>query len=529
MKNIINIIKNSISNNNGKVPANVVRGFSVGIFAAIILYGVYTSYNNSPAYNPARRGIFTGEQNLSANSLEGFNLNLEGSNAAQNNAAYGSGVISTGDGFERAGSVRNRFSKEQADFEAARAYMSAQQIAAQQANQANPMLKSKDGVRNTFNAVSSGVNGAEGEQAGKSAKGNRTSGQRNNAQTGQTQLNRLAGGNSAGSSYGGAGGSSINGGSSVNGGNLYARANDSATKTLPTNNVEQGQAKADTFRNGRGGAIGGVNVSRGGSATEGGTKGGRGGNAKDQLMSANMYSRNAGKSLQTPGGKNLETAAQNADNAFDGGGLIAGSTIDGDNVVAPDSVGLNNFTGGLDLNLDKIQTDWETDAEKKKRLFNNILLHMGFAAVATALAVVAIINILRTKAWYTYAIAGAITLSALYAIWFADYDGDGLRIIETLDTYDSLRHADGQNSVQGWFYLGMTTIFCGALAWAWIKGLRGGATEEEILEEGAEDTAEGAGTGGVVNKTGEWLKDYATNEAINQAKNAASKEIGKND
>lgn len=514
MKNIINIIKNNISNDRGVVSGNIVKGLSVGVFAAIIIYGVYTSYNNSPAYNPARRGIFTG-QNLSANALEGFTLNLDNSNSAQNSAAYNSGVIPTGDGFARANSVRNQFSKEEADFESAREYMASQKEAkAAQAQQAgnSASLNGKDSIRSSFNTVNGSAESIQDAQ--RNAKAKRIAANQGSVQSAQTQLNRLA---SSGSSFRGANGGSSSGGSSSSssGGNLYASASDTASKVLPQNNIANAQAKADAFKTGRGGTMGGMNVSVGGvSGSDNGGKRGGEGDAKAQLMGANMYSTRAGKTLQTPGAKNLAQAKQESDNAFDGGGVTGGATIDGENVVDPGSTSLGGYDRDLGSSIKDIQQEWETDAEKKKRLFNNILLHMAFAAVATAFAVFAIINILRTKAWYTYAAAAAITLATLYAILGMDYDGDGWGIIRTLEEYDTLRHADGQNSVQGWFYMGMLAIFGGALTFAWIKGIRGGSSGEEIVE-GMEKESTG------------FFGQYATGKAMDNVRRSATDAINK--
>ncbi len=523
MKNIINIIKNNISNNRGSVSGNIVKGLSVGVFAAIIGYSVYTSYSNSPAYNPARRGIYTGEgQNLSANSLEGFMLTFDDSNHLPDGTVNGSGVVHNGSGFVSANSVRKQFSKEEADFEAAREYMASQKEAkarqAAQAKQAanNSALDSKDIVRNSCNRTGafSEDETAEGQSSKKSDKATKTKAKKGTTQKEQTQLNRLAssGGSSVGSSSGG--GSKSGGSSSSSSGNLYASASDTGSRALPQNNIANAQAKADTFKTGRGGAMGGMNVAAGGSSgsDNGGKRGG--GDAKAQLMGANMYSTRAGKTLQTPGAKNLAQAKQEADNAFDGGGTIGGATINGENVVDPDSMDLAGYDRGLSSAIQDVEDEWETDAEKKKRLLNNILLHMAFAALATAVAVVAIINILRTKAWYTYAAAAAITAATLYAILAMDYDGDGWGIMRTLDEYDTLRHADHQDSVQGWFYMGMITIFGGALTYAWINGIRGGSSGDEIVE-------------GMEQQSSSFLEQYATGKAIDNVRQSATDAINK--
>ena len=476
MKNIIDIIKhitNNISNNRGAASGNVVKGLSVGVFAVIILYGVYSAYNNSPAYNPARRNAFFGEgQNLSANALEGFSLNSDtGSISLQNgSASYGSGVIPTANGFESSKAVKRKFSKEQADFEAARAYMEEQKTAAQsRAGQAdNSALNSKKDVRRSFNGIGGVGDAAGAQEGGKYAKAAKATAQRDSAQAGETQLNRLASsGGSSGAFSGGSGGGSRGGSSSGSSGNLYASAKDSGSKTLPQNNIPgKDQTKASAFQHGRGGAMGGFNVAAGGGGSEGGGKRGGGGNAGAQLKMADRYSRNASKSLESAGGKNLETAAQSAENAFDGGGIISGSSINGDNVVDPGPVGLDfDPGGGVRDGLKDVEEDTTDLAKEKKRLQQYVILHMIFAAIAALSAAIAIAAIRKTAnniaSWAGIAVIASM---AMYSVWGMDYDGDGMLIPETLERLDTLRHASHQDSVQGWYYIIMGTLSFAVLA-----------------------------------------------------------------
>ena len=473
----MNIIKNNISNNRGSVSGNIVKGLSVGVFAAIIGYSIYVSYNNSPAYNPARRGIYTGEgQNLSANSLEGFMLTFDDSNHLPDGAVNGSGVIHTGSGFVSANSVRKQFSKEEADFEAAREYMASQKEAkarqAAQAKQAanNTALNSKDSVRNSYSRTGafSESEAAEGQSSKKTAKATKAKSEKGTTQKDQTQLNKLAssGASSVGSSSGG--GSKSGGSSSSNSGNLYARASDTGSKALPQNNIanSQAQANAKAFQFGRGGAMGGVNVARngGGSGSDDGGKRG-GGNVKAELSSANMYSTRAGKTLQATGAKDLAQAKQEADNAFDGGGIIGGATINGDKVVDPGAGDFDLNPGGDVLRgIQDTEDELEDLASERRRLTQYVVYHLIYAAIAALSAAIAIAALSKEPNFWTEAACVAIAGIAAYSIWFKDYDGDGMSIHQTLNRLHTL-----DSDIQ-WLAYPVMTLLTGVVGASMIYG-----------------------------------------------------------
>ena len=124
MKNIIKIIKSITLNKRGSATQNVLKGLGIAVFASVTLYGVYTAYNNSPAYNPERRALFVADnQNLSANSFGEDNFTLKTLDGVPEGmrSEYGEfGKVS------KDGSLKNTINRNEEDFANARAYLDAQ-------------------------------------------------------------------------------------------------------------------------------------------------------------------------------------------------------------------------------------------------------------------------------------------------------------------------------------------------------------------------------------------------------------------
>lgn len=492
-ENIKNIVKN-LSNNRGAISGNIVKGLSLAVFATVVLYGVYTSYHNSPAYNPARRALYINQgQNLSANSLEGFYLSLGNSGALPKGSGYTGNVLSGTDGFKGKNYIKNKLAQGEAEFEEARVYMESKREQAKQtqnANETDGVIKSKDGVRNAYNnrkgvtakgfsaATKDEVAAAGKKDTDKSAKAGK------NGKAGgvmqsqpQTQLNKLASGASSGSAFSGGGSS---GSSSNFGGDSLSSVADSSSRALPQKDIASAPVNSDAFKMGRGGAVGGINVVSAGGALSEGTRGAKGG-AGDQLRSAHAYSQRAGKSIQTVGSKSLEKAAQEADNAFDGGGVIeSGATINGDNVVDPGNADFNFDPGGGVLDSLKDIGDSEEDsATEQRRLQGYVTYHMIYAAIAALSAAIAIAALKDSDNIYAWIGIAFLASMATYSIWGMDYDGDGMGIVDTLKRLDELRSMHNQNPTKGWYYLllGALEGVVGAAA-VWGEEIAGWAEEK---------------------------------------------------
>lgn len=460
--------KNSADKKGGVVFGNTVRGLSIGVFAIFVIYSVYSAYNNSPAYNPAKRAIFAGEgMNLSVNSFENNILNFQDEDSTNNFGSYSGGILPSSEGgFTSQSAIQNRMLKEQEGFDAARSYFDAQKAeAAQAASQKNTaMIASQNGMRSSFEAVDGGDDEVLANK--KSRAKNRP-----NRNTTKTTINEFSG---SGSMRGGMFGGSASSGSSANisgaGSSSYGgsgrSSQDNSSRALPQNQVT-GKASSEAFKFGRGGNVGGYNVAAAGGAVDTG-KGGRGGDAKAQL---NIAYRQSGKAtMQIAGGKNLESGVASANAAFDGN-IVTGSTIDGENVVDAGGIGLGLDHSGLSSGLKNLKEDWEDHATKKKRLQGAVTNHLIKAFLATLAAMIAIMAFVKTKNVYAYIGAAAITAAALYSIWAMDYDGDGMSIHKTLSELMNLRAEDGQSN-NSWLYYGAFTLMTGGLALAWYGGMK---------------------------------------------------------
>ena len=500
MKNIIKFFK-TILNNRGEISNNVMTGLSVGVFAAVVGYSVYNAYNNSPAYNPANRAIYTGEGlNLGADSFDGNRLDLQTPETLP-------GVVYSGrqGDFNKANTTKNDIAKEQASFDAARAYLDSQRSGVNQADGAYGPRGETDAysngdVYNPFGTTyETGVSGlvepgsrsggsgyteqqfqAAQQAAAAAAGGAKGKGDKTGTPAARqaTQVAKLAA-SSGGSSFGSGakGGSSLSGGNSgASSGGVSSSGKDNNTRALPQTAAGQTAGSTGAFKAGRSGGLGGFNVAAGKNggtgAEQGGAKGGsRGGNAKAELNMAYNFSSKAVATLQSEGEKGLAQSAQEAANAFDGGatGDDSGPNIDGKIPRNMSSNKLGGLMGRGNLGLDTVQADFEDHGTKKNRLTNCVKSHLTWALVATLIACIAIGFILQTKAWYTYVIAALVAIAALYSIWFMDYDGDGLSIAETLSELMALRAEDGQSN-NAWLSYAAMGLMSGAVLSSFIWG-----------------------------------------------------------
>ena len=500
MKNIIKIFKNILSNNRGKMSPNVATGLGLAVFATIIGYNTYTAYNNSPAYNPERRAIYTGEGlNVNVNSFDGDRLDLQTHDTLPG-ATYGGNNITRGNG-ARSGSsaVRSSAEREQANFEAARAYLDSQRLGANQAGDGYDIGSYETGaysngdVYDPFGSTyDEGIQGIEpGHRSGPGARQFQAAQQATAAAAGAakgkkgntrqaTQVGKLSASN-GGSSVAGAKGGNTVGGATAGGtgaigtGTVPVAGNpkggkDSNTRPIPQGNVRQAP-DADAFRFGRGGSEGGFNVARGGDGGE--AKGGRGSNAKSELQAAYSLSSKAVATLQTSGEKSLAQGAQEAANAFDGGiSVDEGMTLAGEIPLDISGNKLGFKRTKSNLGLDKIEVDFETDSQKQGRLQRNVWNHMINAGIITVAACFLIAAVMKMEHWVKYIIAGVITAAALYAIFGADYDGDGVNIYKSISELADLRKKANMSN-QNWIYY---TLMCGvypaALGIAWWQGMK---------------------------------------------------------
>ncbi len=335
MKNIIKLFKSTFLNKKGKVSANVMAGLSAAVFVTAMGYSVYNAYNSSPSYNPAAPANYKGEDlNLSANNLPGGGVDFENSDPAfykgEGRSFYADvGVLSDPK------NAKNQAAKEQASFDAARAYIDSQKAwktagvnTATGGDVYNPLdstyeledeslsVRANSSERDTnyglqqFQATKQAVNGKAVKEA--QSKEGKTS-PKIGAQTARqsTQINKLAasGGSSA---FGNSGAGAARGGAVTSSGvDSSSVKGDNSTRALPQTKGQSGTGEGEAFKFGRAGTMGGFNVSFDGRA--GGEGKGRGiGGAMPDLQMAAAYSAKATASSHEAGQKSL------ADAAFDG-------------------------------------------------------------------------------------------------------------------------------------------------------------------------------------------------------------------
>lgn len=500
MKNNIIKILIGVLNNRGKISSNVMAGLSVGVFAAVVGYSVYNAYNQSPAYNPAKRAIYTGEgQNLNLNSFDSSDWELDNSGTLP--MGDGAGLYSSDGAFADSEYDQTQADSEEAKFREARAYLDAQKTnkaenAAQKQGQEtatakkgaaprsaetvqNGTSKTIGSARNSYDAIKStkvsqtgGYYAGVGENSSavnksKQKKSAVRQGNSYSAMLSPTAVNKLAGSGGGSSFSGGSSGSGSSSGGGTGssyGGSSSKSVKDGQSRTLPNNNAANTD-RDKVFQLGRDGTIGGFQAGVGAEGGESTGKGGERGNAKDQLNTAYSFSTKGAATIQAGGEKALAQGAVEAANAFDGGAKVESGAIIGDGPtmdIGSHNLGFN--MGKSSLGLNNIQTEFESRAEKKERLFNSAGSHLLWALVSTIVAVIAISVILKTKDVYTYIAAIVLALGAMYAIWLADYDGDGLNIFQTLSELGKLRQEDGQSNNAWLYYSALGLMSAGVIA-----------------------------------------------------------------
>lgn len=483
MKNIIKIMKNITLNKRGSAKSNVIQGLSVAVFATVIIYGVYTSYNNSPAYNPARRAAFLADnQNLSINAFDSESIALQTADGISDDMRNEFGQIN---GFKNSAvrggtSVKSRISKGEAEFESARAYMDAQKAAAANGAQAgvvdgtdyvlngetNPMLTAQGGVRNSYNGKGAAVKGynAGGAQTGqdvkdlekvKNGKMHKSAGQRT-----PTVVNKLVSSSgsssvASGAKSSGSGFSGSNFGDSVNYGGTKA-GRDSSEQPLSSINLANAK-DASAFKAGRGGTMGGHNVGYNVGNESGGEKG-RGSDSKSDLNVAFAHSKRGAASVYKSGEKGTVEAAA----AFDGSETSSGGEIGGDQVVNPS--GDRDLGHGLHSGLNGFFSTFDDQTVSKTAQQEN-LIYAGtthfMSALWTTLAAIYLICMMRRLAqgtgpyaWAWWIAIAAVAAASIYSIMGGvDYDGNGHNIWRDMGDLSKVNedlNSDNGKSWGGW-------------------------------------------------------------------------------
>ena len=269
---------------------------------------------------------------------------------------------------------------------------------------------------------------AAAEAAAKAAAKAEKAKQKRNRMRRETQINKLA------NSGGGSSWSGISGGGNFGGYALPMLADgDNSRKPLPGMDKVQGNnTDIDAFRMGRGGAMGGYNVStngmRAGEQKRDGSM-----NPNNQLLYANKASLGAvGKKVST-GMKAMAEDAFIQDGSTDPGSLIEdGATIEraasklADPAINPGAAGLKDVGGGgLGVNLEekreeleKLQSDW------KDKFWNMILRSLWLSVITAIMAIVAkALMKVATPPWVAivgiilYILAVLLALTNIAFIW----------------------------------------------------------------------------------------------------------------
>lgn len=536
MKDIINFFKNTFLNNKGKMSAGAITGLGVGVAAALFGYGVYNAYNTTPTYNPANRAAYNSEApDFAADSFSGSGLYFQTSGSLPPG-----GEVYSASALSGSGSERNKATKEQANFEAARAYLNspkAGQAGSAPGTNGNGRGASGDygdgsfyqpfgatyeqsvGMEGTaagssgygegqFQATQSAVAQAAGEgtKAGKSAKGGQDfKGSQDRGVRNATKINKLTssrGGSSfGGGTSGGARGGSYGGSNSTIGGTSGSA--DSTSRALPQAGPDQTNAEA--FKFGRGGTMGGFNVGVNGGELKEGNRGGKG--ANNDLVRAAYYSAKAAKGSQSEGDKVL------ADAAFDGARPEeVPATVDTGAYVSDVLRGLG---GDLDMKSPKsdvykpIRDDVKDLAEKAEELtgLQNKLVNLQWITFGGALVFSIAISVLKSIPWLAGIVTGvaALLLTGMSLWMFNIFDQmvdpkfkDVSNFINPLEEKFSIIKTIALSGIlvaAGWTNMwqkvwdNITSLFKG-------KGLAGAA-------EGA--ATAGESSGGIIN----WLKNFS--------------------
>lgn len=523
-------------NKKGAVSRNTTIGLSVALFSAFVVYGVYTSYNNSPAYNPARRALFTGEgQNFGSNSFDSGTVSLQTSDGIPEDmrADYGEFGKTSG-----TGSVQNQIRENEAEFENARAYLEAQKAGTGSAQsgavavssseggqETNPMLTPQSGLRNSYETAGAGTSDSTAgyiagviSGSGEKDKDGKSKPEMAADKKGATVINKLAVSN--GSSFGGAKGGSSSGGAAASagssmGGGSSRSGQDNSARSLPSANIS-GTADGSVFKAGRGGTMGGFSVAQGSSGVEsGGTRGG-GDSTKGELNKAHFYSGRAKQSLYSAGGKNMASAASDAAAAFDGSkGNEGGARIAGDNVVGSDPRNLASYKQ-LRGNFKKIEDNTEDDTDEQNTLADAGTIHMLKAIPIALAAMVCICGLKKAAvtggpyAWLYYIAIAVIAFAALYAIWGADYDGNGHDILKDMSDLWAVNDRLGNHKqIESWSlwipYVILPVLTGGIIAaaiWGQKLNFEGSGVGKKVMS-----MAEGKMTNEIVKQTTEEITD----------------------
>lgn len=296
--------------------------------------------------------------------------------------------------------------------------------------------------------------------------------------TPQTQLNRLAA-SSGSSAYGSSGGS----GSGFSGGSANINTGafrDSNTRALPQNNTQiaENDINVKAFRNGRGGAMGGMNVARSSGGLSDTGKGTRGNGAASDLQIATAYSGKAIASDAEARAKMLAQAAFDGSNPEEIGATIeSGATIQkvanelmGGNTSNSLPNGFNNGMQQIKEELDNLQNQQEKLSQLQKDLTKRYLqLLLGTIGFFTAIAILVACNNV-----YTTIAAGVLTgVAALFIaaqLWGGDW---GIFDIIRKMGSDELSGVNQGINLQGKKIIaGAAGVLCGVIiGLAWTKAV----------------------------------------------------------
>ncbi len=383
---------------------------------------------------------------------------------------------------------------------------------------------SSNDVKNTafgekqFNAVQAEAAAAVGKDViGKDVKGN--NGARGGAKSSvrpSTQINKLTSSNGSGSSSGNGGGGSRGGGASGSSGiGSGAMGADNSTRALPkTKTNEVGNSKS--FKFGRGGNIGGFNVSFNGSETKGNDTKGRG--AINDLASALSYSGKALASRQDVGQKSLAEASFDGSNPENISAIVEDGASIG--TVTSSLLDSNNFGNLSDQlkqsieDLDNILDETKKQQEELMELQNKIKNRQWILIIGTLVMAVALYFIVKaaysaTAAWALWLVAGLLSVAALAFVWCMLYAGDNsiVGLINQMGDKEKFGLVNegidiaGKKKTAAWVGVGLTALL--GLCWIPWSNIFGGAGAGASAGTGTSvSTGASAGTGSAAVGTG---------------------------
>lgn len=280
---------------------------------------------------------------------------------------------------------------------------------------------------------------AEGESsaAAKARKAKQARERANRARR-ETQINKLAnsGGSSSWGSFGGGAGTGGAGAMSMGG-----IGGDNASRALPSADAGLDNINAKAFKLGRGGAMGGYNVARGGGAAADNGKGGDRSAIQSALTAARFSQKGVASNV-------TEGAKSRADAAFDGSEADTGSTIDagatigavnsalrdpGTNPTIPRGFDLGDFDDGITEKTEKI-----TQLQKDLK---NIYKELIFGALAFAVGIWALCQIARGAgpyAWIFWVAAALVcTAGIIYTLSKLGVFGNSWSLLEKIKAMQS--------------------------------------------------------------------------------------------